>query len=446
MARVFHAMAAAALCVTLAAPAAAQLAPDDFARGADIRSVEGASILRITLPRDVYDTVTRPDLADLRVFNAAGEPVPHTLRQPPPPSAGETDFVDVPSFPFYSRASDGGATTHVRVGRDGAVLEVTNDRSAGQVLTAYLVDVSAVDDPVAALSLDWQAPPDASFLARVRVEASDDLDRWRTVVPSAALARLQQGANVLTQSAIDLPSVRARYLRLAWPPELMGVTLTGVRVRPQEQAPRVERTWAALVGQRDDAAAVYDAGGHLPIDRIDLELADSTDTVLVTVHSRPDESATWITRHSGLFYSLGEDGDRLRSAPQPIARTSDRWWRLEANREGGWRPDRLPQLRVGWVPHELLFVAQGGGPYTLAYGSARAGGADAPLAAVLASLDPADRENRVRDATLEAPRDLGGAAALTRPQEYRQFVLWGVLIGAVAVLAWFAGRVLRDVD
>jgi hypothetical protein len=284
-------------------------------------------------------------------------------------------------------------------------------------------------------------------LTRVEIQGSDDLSHWRTIVSAAAIARMQHGAYMLTQSDIELPPIRSRYLRISWPKELAAVTLRSVRVRPLSARPVAEIRWATFAGQKvsDSAgAAAYDTRARLPIEQVDLEFADPTDAASVTVRSRPDTSSEWRPLHTGLFYSLTESAARVRSSPAHIARTTDRYWIVETSREGGWRQDRLPRLKLGWHPHELLFLAQGAGPYTLVYGSARVGPSDAPVDAVLASLGRTDGTDRTRVATLGAARDVGGAEALRPVPPWRRFILWAVLIGAVLALGGLALRVFRD--
>ena len=419
----------------------------DFARGVEIRTDAPASIFRVVLPDDVYATVTRPDLSDLRVLNAAGDRVPHTLRQAPPLPAATVAPVDVHVFPLFQEAAAGSPLTQVVIGDGGAVLEVRRDRGRSKDISAYLVDASAVDMAIDRMSFVIDASSNTSFLARVDVQRSDDLSRWQTVVSGAAIARMQHTGYLLVQSEIELPPVRSRYFRISWPKELSAVTLTSVGLRPVATIPAAEIRSITTAGQRSSdssGAAVYDTGARFPIEQIDVEFADPTDAASVTVKSRPDTSTDWRVVHVGLFYSLTEPGTKLRSSPARIQRTTDRHWMIETSREGGWRQDRLPRLKLGWRPHELLFLAQGAGPYTLAYGSARVGPTDAPVDAVLASLDRDEQFNRTRLATLGDARDLGGAEALRPVPPWRRLVLWAVLISAVLVLALLALRIFRD--
>jgi hypothetical protein len=419
----------------------------DFARGIEIRAEGGSSIYRVPLPDDVYSTVTRPDAGDVRVFNAAGEPVPHALREAPAPEASIEPLVNVPSFPISEKTAAGSDLAAVKIDERGTVLEVRRAPAPGETVSTYLVDVSALKTAIVGLALIIEDARGASFLARVGVQGSDDLNRWRTIVPAAVVARMRHGDYLLTQNEIELPPTRVRYLRISWPKELAGMTLVSARVRPESATPAAEIRWRTLTGRpTSDAneAAVYEAGGHFPIEHLDLEFADAIDAVSVTIQSRPDESSDWLVRYSGLFYALSENGDTIRNTPARIGRVADREWLLEPAGNATWRPERLPRLKVGWRPHRLLFLARGSGPYTLAYGNARIDSQDAPVDTLLASLGRADSSERIADATLGDPRDLAGIDALTPPRPWRQMTLWAVLIVAVLVLGGFARGVLRD--
>lgn len=447
------AAAVALACLPLAVLAQTRL--NDFARGAGIQA-EGGSIFRLQLPENVYETVTRADLGDIRVLDAAGEPVPHSLREAPRP-AGADAWHTVRAFPMTDVQDGRPARTQVRVDARGAVLEVTQD-PARRATTAYLLDTSGIADPITRIALTWSADPQVTFVARVTLEASDDLNRWRTLSPSAALAQLRRDSFTLTQNEIDVPPAGrpARYLRLSWPKDLAAVSLASVRVRTRASAAEPEVRWRVLTAEsiEPDGAALYDARALLPAQYVDLDFVDANDTASVTISSRPSVAAGWIPRQRDLFYTIdagapgtaraGQPEGALRNRPSPITLTSDRYWRVAMVGAGGWRPERTPRLRLGWHPHELVFLARGTGPYTLVYGSAVAGPADAPVDALLASLGDADFADRVKVATLGDIRTLGGAEALTQAPSYRRFVLWGVLLAAVAALAIVTLRVLRE--
>ena len=78
----------------LLAPAAAAgdpVRPSDFAYAAGILLHGEGAVYRLVLTPEVYDGLTRPDLGDLRVFNAAGQPVPQALIMPSPAPAPDRE-------------------------------------------------------------------------------------------------------------------------------------------------------------------------------------------------------------------------------------------------------------------------------------------------------------------------------------------------------------------
>ena len=54
--------------------------PHDFAYGIPLQTSGQDALQELELPRAVYEGVVHPDLADLRVFNGAGEVVAHAFR------------------------------------------------------------------------------------------------------------------------------------------------------------------------------------------------------------------------------------------------------------------------------------------------------------------------------------------------------------------------------
>ena len=58
----------------------ADLTLNDFAYGIRVDVPADAAVAATSLPRQVYESATRKDLGDMRVFNGAGEPVPHMIR------------------------------------------------------------------------------------------------------------------------------------------------------------------------------------------------------------------------------------------------------------------------------------------------------------------------------------------------------------------------------
>jgi hypothetical protein len=267
-------------------------------------------------------------------------------------------------------------------------------------------------------------------------------------VPSTTIAQLEHGKATLTQNEIQLPTSteRARYLQITWPRELSEAVLTSVRVRPAPTVTDVEVQWRTLPAEPTDAKSPvrFDTHALFPIEFVQVEFVDSADVVYARVLSRADPASDWTLRHEGFFYGLADPGGTVRNPPARVRRTTDRYWSLETSDEQGRRPDRMPRVRVGWYPHELVFVAGGSPPYTLAYGNAETHATKAPVDALLTVLEGDARTSQAVTATIDEPRTVAGARALKPAFSPRRIALWGILLGVVALLAILAVRVFRD--
>ena len=105
-------LASFALLALIALPAAAQdVAPAQFAYGTLIETTGGAALYSVRLPVAVYQRSTRADLADVRVFNAGAQPVPHALRPQVVPDSQPPAAVALPVFPLPAVHGDEGVYT-----------------------------------------------------------------------------------------------------------------------------------------------------------------------------------------------------------------------------------------------------------------------------------------------------------------------------------------------
>src|SRR5690606_23678118 len=108
-----------------------------------------------------------------------------------------------------------------------------------------------------------------------------------------------------------------------------------------------------------------------------MKLPAQNTSVRVEIASRDDPQQAWVQRWSGEVYSIDANGTQRESAPAQFASTSDRYWRV-AYIAPSTPLNPPPSLELGYHPARLRFLAQGDGPFTLAFGSRRAEPAPAP--------------------------------------------------------------------
>src|SRR4029078_8395780 len=135
------------------------------------------------------------DIGDLRVFNADGAPVPYAFMPRPAPVVTPAPRRALALFPLTvdtTAPNEGDVAINVRRDATGTTVDVRARDGAprsGSRVVAYLIDNGEDTPSLAALVLPMADA--ASVNARVRLDASDDLDRWRTIVTDAPLLPLE---------------------------------------------------------------------------------------------------------------------------------------------------------------------------------------------------------------------------------------------------------------
>lgn len=241
-------------------------------------------------------------------------------------------------------------------------VDAGGDRSAAP--TRFIADTQAFSHPLDAIELPFAA--EADFEGGLRIDTSEDLSHWRTLASEEAVVAIGHGASRIVRNRIALPAGARRYLRLVWlrqPPAQMPDELVLVHV---ERAAPPARRWLELSGRATGEAFHYTSPGRFPVDQVRLLPAAGADVVAAQLASRPNLVTRWraLARLTGFRI---EDGRGVHeSAPVSIAPTRDPYWQL-----GPERPETAgaaPVLMLGWVPEEIVFVARGAPPYTLAVG------------------------------------------------------------------------------
>jgi hypothetical protein len=434
---------------------AAPPGPNDFAYGLSLE-VQGKSALwQLSLPATLYRRVTRPDLGDMRVFDAAGHVMPHTLQRPEAPLKPVAPPYAIPFFPLLTSAQGNDRAQTLRVRRDaqGRVVEIINDvvpTSPTAQVTAYLLDLGEPSNVPNMLTLHWQRQTDSGFSTVVHIDHSTDLIHWHPLVQKAILVDLQAGSASLIHRDIVLPKPPLAYLRLSWPQALRHVRLTAVQGSRRQARTAQPRQWMPIDGVRDRTAADtyhYDTGSYWPVDRMRVVFAEANRVAQIRLQSRLRPDDEWQQRFQGLVYALQSNDITVRNEPLAWPTTADRYWRLQIIGADKGEADRAPTLELGWIPHTLTFVAQGEPPYTLAYGSARVGPSEKPVATLLKTLGDARTSPLIKAARAGSERTLGGAERLRPPPApvpWKQMLLWGVLLLGVAVLGIMVRQLYRQ--
>ena len=415
------------------------------------------------------------DLGDLRVRNAAGETMPFAWVETPLPA---TAPQHLPARLYKVPAP--------------AAAPASSAEAPGQ---SWIVDTRDSDDDL--LRLDLALERGTQGVYTLRIEASNDLQRWRMLQEAAQLVQLQALPQVgatgtlaplaqrehLQADGIDLDNVHARYLRLTTAPRSAIPPLVSAAItRAAHRAPPAPLEWSESIAPSgcEATSCDYPLPRNTPVAAVQIVPAEVDTIVPVMVLGRVDTDRRAAARHSLVRGSLHALRLKARHSAPPAGftwesgPTASVYWLSQASgapdlhsppvRLDGapWQALRLetfgpisqlgrvpPTIRIGVRQRQLVFLARGAGPFALARAQAPdqavpmslaelmpGGDADAAPPAASAVLAP------VAVPALAASEPSSRPAPSTAPSSNAPW-LWAVLLAGLVLMGAAAWSLLR---
>lgn len=462
------------LALLLASPlvqAAAPEAPERYARRWALELPTAAGVLRLPLPAEVLTQVQTADLRDLRVFNAAGQAVPLALAGPRAQDASAAPApIALPVLPIRADAradATAGAALSLRIedGPAGRVVRLDDTTAAGNAgrraapagdLLGLLVDTRAQEQALEAIELDAQWPAARPFT--FRFDTSSDLRQWQPLAEVTAYRAPDAQVLAPARAALGGAVLRSRYLRIRWDATAApdAVQVQGVRLLPRASARAAERLAVPLAlpagAGRDPHVLQWRLPFAVPLAALELRPDAAPALVPVRVLARQQREQAWTPLARHVVFNLPRDGQAQHSPPLELGRAAWRDWRVEADAATpGF--DVPPQVIAWLAPRQLVFVASGAPPFTLAAGRADAGRALLPVASLIPDYQ-AGAEDRLPAARLASGAPSPGADAgpgvvavdADSAPDLHRWTLWAILVAGVLALAAMAWKLMRQLD
>ena len=461
--------------------------PQSYAQRLPLATVPGAALQRVALPAQVLAALQTADYRDIRIFNAQGQPVPMALAAGGSATvlAATEKQITLPAYPILGGAgasagtlAQEGLSLRIEEQQGRRVVQINTSAGtpaapSGQQVLGALFDTRTLGAPAVSLALDVDLPPaqPVSF----QVATSRDLTRWSplasTVLYRAPAQEGAAGAAQLGSSTIHLTGadLKDQYLRVTWAPAQGGVDLAanvalrGATVTTSRSAAAAARPTVQvnLPTQNKPHELGFSLPFATPVAAIGITPQGSNVLVPVRVLGRNGNQQPWTSLAEGVVYSLQTAGVDQRSAAITLPSYQGNSWRdirVEADTKtpGFTAP---PAVSVEFDPVQLVFVASGDAPFTLAAGlpatdAQAAASAYLPLQSLVPGYQPA-QENTLPLARTEVAA--AGAANvpasvqapdLSNKTSTKTMVLWGVLLAgvlALGLMAWALARQTRKV-
>jgi hypothetical protein len=305
-----------------------------------------------------------------------------------------------------------------------------------------VLDASQVKAGIRALTLDWNAGP-GSQVVQVRVEGSNDLQSW-TPWATAPVVRIQNESQTLLQPRIEFPVREAKYLKLTGQGAEFVLKEVRAEVEPVLRGPQRSLQTAAGTPGAKAGEYLFDLGARLPVETVRLVLGEANAVVSAGLYMRDDDKQPWQPVFSAPFYRLQQDGRDVQSPAIHVSRRPARYWM--ARMATGSSSGAPPMIEVGWRPAQVVFVAGGQGPYSVAFGNPSLPAAALPVQTLIPNHD--------RLAELKLPEaKVGVVVAGPEPTQMeklvsdtnpRRILLWGVLLAGVGLLGFMSWRLSKQ--
>jgi len=407
---------------------------------------------RLILPAEIYLYTEQPNLADLRIFNSSRESLPFAFSSepadPPPKPAPQTL-----NWFALSDSDKHGENVHlsVKLQPDGTLTAFRNQLPpVSAQVKRYLVDASRLKQPVRALEIDAEDTL-GNTLHHLTIEGSDDLRNWRILADHAPWLDLHSDAGQLAQKRIEFPPSHSKYFRLSWDDN--PIPLKQVMVETTADSSPVNYLKRILqVPQLQPESPDYEF--ELPpaicLERLRLILPQQDSVASIQIFTRRAQRDTWQSVSSATFYRISREENEIVSPAQSLSGIRSRYWRIHLDRYSAAHPAML-QLEIGWRQHQVVFLASGSAPYTLAFGNRQAKVASFPLTTLLPDYHTGNELELPLASTgalvsREAAGDSDSFMEKWREMKWKPLLLWVILICGVALLGWMAWHIRKELE
>ncbi len=313
--------------------------PSDWQREQSF-DVSTAGLMKINLPVETLDAA-RPALEDLRLYDDTGHEIPYLIERP----------VPVPKIIRTAKSF------RVSLNPDNTVITLETGFS----------------EPIAAVTLET---PAIDFIKAVRVENSDDGNRWQVIAQGQPIFRQPYGASHLE---IVFPAGSSKWLRLTMDDQRsQPIPFTGALVHAASGNPAPGELNSAAIIERDEnpgetRLAVDLGAANLSVASVRLETAEPLfmREVSVAFPKISEDSITEQTIGQSAVYRVAVEGQTASENLSVPLETQVRSRELIVLIKNGDSPPLpISAVRVERRPVYLVFFARQPGAYHLLTGNA----------------------------------------------------------------------------
>ncbi len=465
--------AAAILSCTIAAaiasmaPPRAWAAPDagtpaSYSLRAPLVLSSDAALQRLPLPAEALVRLQTANYSDVRVFNAQGQPVPIALASVAAQTQTQRQQVILPAYPIIGAAGNmglEGVSLRIEEQQGKRVVKINTTNAAPsdhtKNIVGALIDARKLAAPVVSIVLDVDLP--VAQPISFDIQASKDLKTWSNLADTVLYRSAEAVDNSVSQLGtqrmqLAFSDLKDHYLRVTWqgtsdpaaPVTLRGATLTTAQSTSSSTRIYAAIATPALTNAHELSFALP---FQTPLAALKIKLKGTNVLIPVRVSGRNDRSQPWAPLASTVLYNLTSNGKEQSNAAVELQSVAYREIKIDADKKTpGFTA--APEVSAQFEPAQVVFLATGNTPFSLAVGLANAASTYLPLSSLMPGYQ-SGQENTLPSARVEMAASAATAspAAVALPSNNapptRSLVLWAVLLAGVGLLGLMAWALMK---
>ncbi|RTZ66884.1 MAG: hypothetical protein DSZ29_02185 [Aquificaceae bacterium] len=428
------------------------LTPQNFSFKAPLAGGE-SSLRQVDLPNAILQGMMRNDLGDLRVFNAAGQIVPHTFVR----GVTQKTSQDRPLvfYPFDKEQSANPASIRIHIEQKGIQQRVdvqsqkasqdAKKQNEFQYIIENTLSQNNANQQLCRLDLDWQQPKDSMVLP-LKIESSRDLQHWSLLSSRKTVSKLNYAGSQLLRSYIDIPCTTQRYLRLQWLKPEQNIKLIKITGR-YRQAGSKKMQWDNLGKPQvnNQGEWLFENKSVAPIARLSLNAPSNGVLYKGQLFSRATKKSKWRRQQSIIQYRLKMGESELKSDAVELYNGGDKYWKIKLSGETKFSESQLPDINVSRQQQQIIYLAQGAEPFTLVYGNSEVKPAsDSGITQLIRTLTETGSNPDI--ATIADIVKITDKVEVAQKTPWKIIALWLVLLLGTAVMGYMAYSLYRQMN
>jgi hypothetical protein len=420
--------------------------PASYAVRLPVTPAAGSALQQLDLPARALIAAKSADMADVRMFNADGQPVPIALYTVP--AAVQHRVVPLRVMPILG-AADALAVTGVSLRIDerqrASVVRVdgTPQAAGHPQLLGVLLDARDIHGPASALSLDVDIP--AGQPVTFTIERSTDLNDWQPLTEKV----LYRTSDRTGAMSIPFPeqSLQDQYLRIMWTASsrlLSPVAINSARVvtqgNPSSSVP--PRAHLAIPTSNDPRLIEFTIPFGARVSALQIRAKGEDTIVPIRILGRNRQEDAWTPIASGSVSRITRDRRTFTNPEFDMGESRFRTIRIEADaRTPGFTAP--PAIAALLAPVRIIFLASGPAPFTLAVGKADAQSVFLPAADLMQASGSGVATPPMAQTAGQADSVVVTTGQRDEGTPWRRVALWGVLLAGTALLAAMVWQLAR---